>query len=249
MPLIFGVLSVPPASPTSMRAGHLERRHRLIAAFDHGARAAGDDLAAREQRLDRRVILELLECLEGLEARILVIQADDESDIHPIVVQVIKEAAAVGAAVERPPDRMLNEAGLHAPGRQLPQLLEAEAIGLRRLAGVELEAADQLLRGAAAAAFAEHGDLGVNFGSQREIRSRLAVLLDAHVADAHALHGAGLHRTGPRRPRIPANTSTPSFSASAPEDRHQLSQRDDEVAVIGHLRRRDGQLDSACGGS
>ena len=56
------------------------------------------------------MILELLECLERLESRILVIQADDETDVNPVVAQVIKETAAIGAAVERPSDGMLNEA-------------------------------------------------------------------------------------------------------------------------------------------
>ena len=61
------------------------------------------------------MILVLLECLERLESRILVVQADDEADVNPVVVQVIEETAAVGAAVERPTDRVLNEARLNPP--------------------------------------------------------------------------------------------------------------------------------------
>ena len=71
-----------------------------------------------EERFDRRMILELLERLERLESRVLVIQADDEADVNAIIVQVIEETAAVGAAVERPSDRVLNESGPNAPGRQ-----------------------------------------------------------------------------------------------------------------------------------
>src|SRR5579863_176525 len=93
-------------------------------------------------------------------------------------------------AVQRPTERVLNEAGLDTSGRQLPQLLETQPIGLRRFAGIEIEALDQLLRNAAAAALAEHGDLGVDLGTGRKIRSRLAVLFDSHVADAHPLDGA-----------------------------------------------------------
>src|SRR5208283_384121 len=197
------------------RPGHLERRHRLITALDHGARTSGDDFPAAQQLADVRVVLVLLKGFEGLEPRILVIQPHHEAHVDAIVVEVIKKASAIGAAVERPADGVLNEAGLYAPRGQLPQLLESQAVGLRGLAGIELEAPDELLGGAAAAALAEHGDFRVNLRSQRKIRAGLAVLLHAHVADAHALHGAGVVEQ-----RLacgnPANTSTPSLSASAP---------------------------------
>src|SRR5271170_6092433 len=106
-------------------------------------------------------------------------------------------------AVQRPTQRVLNEAGLDATGRQLPQLLESQPIGLRRFAGVEIEALDQLLRDAAAAALAEHGDLGVDLGAGRKIPSGLAVLFDPHVADAQSLDGARLveQRFGARESR------------------------------------------------
>src|SRR5271154_1256277 len=99
-------------------------------------------------------------------------------------------------AVQRPTQRVLNEAGLDASGRQLPQLLESQPIGLRRFAGIEIEALDQLLRDAAAAALAEHGDLGVDLGAGRKIGSGLAVLFESHVADAHSFDGAGLIEQG-----------------------------------------------------
>src|SRR5258707_12860241 len=85
---------------------------------------------------------------------------------------------------------MLNETGLHASGRQLPQLLESQTVGLGRLTGVEAEPLDQLLRDAAAAPLAEHGDLGVNLRPQREIRSGRAILFDAHVAYGYAFDGS-----------------------------------------------------------
>src|SRR5271163_940475 len=119
------------------------------------------------------MILVLLEGLEGLEPRILIIQTNDESDVHAIVGEVVEETAAVGAIVERPSHRVLYQTRLHPPRRQLPQFLESQAVSLRRLAGIQLEALDQLLRGAAAATFAKHGDFGVNLRSQREVRSRL----------------------------------------------------------------------------
>jgi len=39
-----------------------------------------------QQGLDVGVILVLLECLERLEARVFIVQADHESDVHTIVV-------------------------------------------------------------------------------------------------------------------------------------------------------------------
>src|SRR4029077_20011060 len=96
-----------------------------------GASARREDLATLEQRLHARVMLELLEGLEGREARILVIEADDETDIHPIGIEVIDEAAAIGAVVEWPAQGVLDQPGLDAPCRQLPQLFHPERIGLR----------------------------------------------------------------------------------------------------------------------
>jgi hypothetical protein len=227
-------------------AGHLEGRHGLIAALDHGARTGRDDLAAFEQCFHVRVILVLLKCLEGLEARIFVVEADDEAHVHAIVVEVVQEAAAVGAVVERPAERVLDEPRLHTVRRHLPQLLEAEAIGLRRLSRIELEAANELLRGAAAAAFAEHGDLRVDLGAEREVGSRLAVLVDAHVADADPFDRARFVEQclGCRETR--EHIDSELFRLGA-QNRNQLSQRDDEVAVIGHLRRSGQAIAFAAG--
>ncbi len=61
------------------RARHLELRHRLPAARGNRARAGSDDFAAFEQRLDLRVMLDLLERFERLEARIFIVEPDDEA--------------------------------------------------------------------------------------------------------------------------------------------------------------------------
>ena len=136
------------------------------------------------------MIFPLLECLKGFEARILVIQPDHETDVHAILVQVIKKAAAIDTAVERPAGGVLNEPGLHPSRGQLPQLLESQSVCLRRFTGIELEAGNQLLGGAAAAAFTKHGDLRVDFRTQSKIGAGLAILRNAHIPDANALDGA-----------------------------------------------------------
>src|ERR1700732_2228683 len=152
---------------------------------------------------------------------------------------MIEKAAAVNTAVERPARAVLNEPGLHSSWRQLPQLLESQSVGLRRFTGIELVAGNQLLGRAAAAALAEHRDLRVNFRTQSKIRSRLAALLDAHVADANALDGAAQVEQRFRRRETGKYVHTQFFGFRA-QNRHQLAKRDDQIAVIVHLRRRYG---------
>src|SRR5262245_44082767 len=103
-----------------------------------------------------RVLLALLEGLEGLEARILVVEPGDVADVHAVAVEGIEEAAAVGARVDGPSHCVLDEAGLGASRRELPELLDAEAVGLRLPSVGEAEARHDLLGDAAAAAFGEH---------------------------------------------------------------------------------------------
>src|SRR3546814_15407538 len=123
-------------------AGHLDRRQGLPAARDDRARAGREDIAAFEQRRDVRVVLPLLEGLPRLEFRIAVIKAAHVAQRDPVLVEVIEEAAAVGVRVERPSQRLDPLARLHAPGRHLPQLLDADRIGQRDAVGVEAEALD-----------------------------------------------------------------------------------------------------------
>src|SRR5437762_12021870 len=82
------------------RARHLGRRRRLPAAGRDGARPRREDLPTLEERLDARVILVLLEGLEGLEPRIAVVEAHDIADVHAVVVEVIEKAPGVGARSE-----------------------------------------------------------------------------------------------------------------------------------------------------
>src|SRR3569833_1939792 len=91
---------------------HLQAGDRLPAARGNGARTSRHDLATFQERLHARVVFELLDSLERREARILVVEADDESDLRPVIVEVIDEAATVRARVQRPAERVLDEFGL-----------------------------------------------------------------------------------------------------------------------------------------
>lgn len=163
---------------------------RQDAAGGDGTRAIGDALAALQVPADRRMGLEALELLERTQPRVAVVQPDDEADGDLAAFGVVQERAAVGVAVQRPAGGMHHQPRL-VPGRvDLPQLLDADAVGLRVLALIQLVAFDQLAAEVAARALGEDGVLGVQLHAALEIRARGAILVDAHVAGGHAHHRA-----------------------------------------------------------
>ena len=74
----------------------------------------------------------------------------------------------------------------------LPQLLDADAVGLRIDALAQLEALHQPLGQRAPATLGEDGLLGVQLHARRVVVGMLAVLADAHVAGGDALDRAVL---------------------------------------------------------
>ena len=128
-----------------------------------------------------------LELFEGAQVGVAVVQPGDEAQGDFVVVRVVQKRAAVGAVVHRPTGGVQHEAGLVALGVDLPQLLDADAIGLRVLARVKLEFGDQLFAQVAARAFGEYGVFAVQLHTDLEVLARLAVLAQAHVAGGHAL--------------------------------------------------------------
>ena len=121
-------------------AREIEPRDRLKAALVERPRAIGDASAALEKGADRRVRLEALELLERVQKRVLVIEPDDKPDRHLAVFEVIEKRAAIGGGVERPADGVDDEAGLVPVGRDLPQFLDADRVGLRVDAVAQTEA-------------------------------------------------------------------------------------------------------------
>ena len=136
--------------------------------------------------------LPALEFLERAEPRILVVQPDHEAHSDLVVFHVVHERAAVGVVVQRPAGAVQHQPGLVARRVDLPQFLDADAVGLRVAPFVQLEARDQLPAEVAARALGEDGVLGVQFHAELEAVGRLAVLADAHVAGGHALDRAVL---------------------------------------------------------
>src|SRR6185295_18859936 len=103
-----------------------------------------------------------------------------------------EERAAVRRRVERPAAGVDDEAWLRLVGRDLPQLLDADAVALRVAAFVELVARDQLAAEAAARALGEDRVLRVQLHAELEAPGRLAVPADAEVAGRDAAHAAVL---------------------------------------------------------
>ena len=135
----------------------------------------------------------------------------------------------------RPADRVLDQAGLGAARRELPQFLDAEAVGLGLPAVGEAEAGGELLGDAAARAFGEEGRAGADVGARRVVRPGLALAVEAHVADAHA-HDAVALDQGLRRREAGEDVHAERLGARG-EDLCKLAQRDDDVAAVVHLRR------------
>src|SRR2546423_8865097 len=117
------------------------------------------------------MVFELLERFEGRQARIFVVESHDEPDVHAVTVEVVDEAAAIGAGVQRPTQAVLNQSWFDTSFRKLPQFLHAEAIGLRAGLCVECEFPDQLLRETATCAFGDHSGPRTNLSARGVIRT------------------------------------------------------------------------------
>src|SRR5574340_1029173 len=106
---------------------------------------------------------------------------------------------------------------------------------------VELELLDKQFADAAAAAFGKHGRTGVYVHAGGEVRPRCTVLVESHVAAAHADDFAVLDERGSR------GEAREHFYAQGfgllREPGAQTAERNDEIAVIVHLR-RGRQLDA-----
>ena len=139
--------------------------------------------------------------------------------------------------VERPADRVDDEAGLVPGGRDLPQFLDADRVGLRVAAVAQLEPLDQPLRQGAAAALGEQGLARDQLDARRVAVGRLAVAADAHVAGRDAAHPAVVvvQHLGPGKPGIDLD---PELLGLRRQPAAQIAEADDVVAAVVHLRRR-----------
>ena len=106
-----------PGSVADQRAaGERQARDRLEAALVQRARAVADAPAALEMPAHRRMRLEALHLVERREPGIAVIEADDEAVGDQVVAEMVEERPAIGAAIERPADRVFDQARLVVRG-------------------------------------------------------------------------------------------------------------------------------------
>ena len=152
--------------------------------------------------------LEALELLERREIGVLVVEVDDEAHGNEVLAIVIEERAAAGGIVERPAERMLDETRLVLFGRDLPQLLEADAELLRIAVAIEGKAGDELLGERAARALGNDRVLAPELHAAGEVLRGRAVAADTHVARRHADDAVVLvvEDFGGGKPRIDLDT-------------------------------------------
>ena len=121
--------------------------------------------------------------------------------------------------------------------RDLPQLLDADRVQLRRAPFVQRQPPHELLGEVAAHAVGEDRDLGANVDARLERRLRLAVLVDAAVAGAHADDAVALVQ---HLARGEAGEEVDALGLDQPaQPLHEAVERDDVVAVVLERRRRD----------
>ena len=180
--------------------------------------------------------LEALELLEGAQVGVGVVEADHEPDRDLMVFEVVEERAAVGRAVERPSQGVHDQPRL-VPGRvDLPQLLDADAVGLRVHPIAQIEALEQPLGQVAAAALGEDGHPRVQLDAGLEARLRLPVASDAHVPGRHPLDRAvfAVEHLGSGKARKDRDVERLRLLA---EPAAQVPEADDVVAGVVHLGR------------
>src|SRR5258706_15499440 len=92
------------------------------------------------------MLFETLKLRMRVEQRIFVIETSYVAYVQNPILHSVDPAAAVGLRVRRKPKRMRHTSGGIAIIRQLPKLLNANAINLWFASGIEAEALNQLLR-------------------------------------------------------------------------------------------------------
>ena len=116
----------------------------LEAAFVEGAGAVGEAFATVEDGRVERVVFHFLEFAVGGEPGVGVVETDDEADGDQVVAEVVHPAAAVGVFGEGIAHRVGDFAFAEVFGQDLPDLFEAESVGLRLAVAAEVVFLDDL---------------------------------------------------------------------------------------------------------
>ena len=183
--------------------------------------------------------LEPLHLVERRQPGVGVVQPDHEAVADQVLAEMVQPRAAIGLAVQRPAETVLDQAGPVLSGGDLPQLLDAEPVGLRIDALAQAEAGHELLGQRAAAPFGEQRVGSAQFHARRVVRPRFALPRDAHVAGGHA-HDAPvlLQQLGGGEAGIDLHPERLGLGRQPAAD---IAEAHDIVAVVVHVRHHRAQ--------
>jgi hypothetical protein len=197
---------------------------------------------AFEQRPHPGIRLELLAGEMGIAVGILRVERRHVAVRDQIVLHVVEPHPVETAQDLRKLQSVDDASRLVLLRIDAPDLLDARLIGLR-VDSLEVEALDQLLGERAAHAFPEHGDLGEDVHAGLEGSLRLALLVHAHVAGAHADDAAALDEDlVARKTRIDLHAGR---LGALRQPLCHLAERHDVVALLLEIGRHDGCGDPA----
>ncbi len=228
------------ADEESSRKG--EFGNGLESAFTDGASPVADSSSSFEHGEDGGVVFETLKFFVRGEVGIFVVEADNESDGHFLLIEVVQEGTAVSGLVERPPNGVNNFAGGGDILVDFPEFFDSEAVGLVLSIFSEIELAHNFLGERTAAPFCDEG-LSCEYGDSGLERCPLvAVFLSSHIAGDDAFYALILRvwydvdggESG-------KDVDSHAFSNAGKPSTHP-TKGDDEVAVVVHLRGR-GEFD------
>src|SRR5262249_31754645 len=149
----------------------------------------------------------------------------------------VNERAAELFRAERVAHGVNDRASGKPVGWDLPELLNADGVELRRTSLVQRESADDSLREVAADPIGEDRDLGMNVDPSLERRLPLTVFADAAIAGSNADDPFVLVQNFDGREAREDIDSCGLDLTAEPLD--ESIERDDVVAVIPKRRRRD----------
>ena len=221
-------------------AGEDQLGDGLEATLIQRPRAIGNALAAFEEFAHLGMGLEALKLIEGAEPGVGVVEAHHKAHAHQILAQHIEPGAAIGVALQRPAGGMPDEAGGVLLLGDLPQLLQADRIGLLLHAIAQGIGLEEFFGQRTAAALGEEGVAGAQLHAGLVVRPLAAIARNAHHpghdAFDHTILDDGL---GGGEAGVDFH---PQRLGPGTQPAGDIAERDDVIAVIVHLRRR-GQFD------
>ncbi len=214
--------------------------HRVPAAVGERFGAIADEFAPFENFFEKRMRLPGLKRGVRIELRVGVFEREDEADREAIVGEAVDPAAAVHARGDGPAERVSDVSWLNAIGLDVPELLDADAVGLR-IDVVEFFRGDEIFGERAARAFGEDGDFGAEFVAGSEIVFGLAVFVEAFVFGDDA--GDAVAFVNQRcAAKFFEDVDASGFDEPA-EPFCELAKRNDVVAFVLKRRRSDGKTE------